>query len=41
MKLAMKREALEKLNLLASEMTAGEAQSAHAAGDFGTVMEQS
>jgi hypothetical protein len=40
MKLAMKREAMEKLNRLANEMTVGEAQSVPAGGGFGTVLEQ-
>jgi integrase len=40
MKLTMKREALEKLNRLANEMTVGEAQLVPEAGDFGTVVEQ-
>jgi hypothetical protein len=41
MKLAMKREALEKLNHLANEMTVDEAQSVPTGRRFGTVMEQS
>lgn len=41
MKLAMKREALEKLNCLANEVTVDEAQSVPAGTRFGTVMEQS
>jgi integrase len=40
MKLTMKREALEKLNRLANEMTVGEAQPIPAGGGFGTVLEQ-
>jgi integrase len=39
MKLAMKREALEKLNRLANEMTPGEPQHIHANRGFGTVLE--
>jgi integrase len=38
MKLAMKREALEKLNRQANEMSLGEAQTAPVHGGFGTVM---
>jgi hypothetical protein len=37
MKLTMKREALEKLNRLASEMSVGGAQPVPQTGDFGTV----
>jgi integrase len=40
MKLAMKREALEKLNRRANEMTLGAAQAAPADGGFGTVLVQ-
>jgi integrase len=40
MKLTMKREALEKLNRLANEMTVGEAQRLLEVGGFGTVVEQ-
>jgi integrase len=38
MKLAMKREALKKLNRLANEMTVGEAQSVPVVRGFGTVL---
>jgi hypothetical protein len=38
MKLVMKREALEKLNRRANEMTLGAGQAAPADGGFGTVM---
>jgi hypothetical protein len=38
MKLAMKREALEKLNRRANEMAIGAAQAAPADRGFGTVM---
>jgi hypothetical protein len=41
MKLKMKREALEKMNRLANEMTLGEAQPVPKAGSFGTVLAQS
>lgn len=41
MKLAMKREALEKLNRLANEMSVGEARPLSSDGGFGTVMAQS
>jgi len=41
MKLTMKREALEKINRLANEMTRGEAQSVPKAGSFSTVLAQS
>jgi hypothetical protein len=37
MELTMKREALEKMNRLANEMTVGEAQPVPKAGSFGTV----
>jgi len=40
MKLTMKREALEKINRLANEMTVGEAQPVHKAGSFSTVLAQ-
>jgi hypothetical protein len=40
MKLTMKREALEKLNRLANEMTVGEAQMVPEDGGFGTVLVQ-
>jgi integrase len=40
MKLAMKREALEKLNRLANEMTVEEAQKVPSHEGFGTVLEQ-
>jgi integrase len=40
MKLTMKREALEKINRLANEMTVGEAQPVPKAGSFGTVLAQ-
>jgi hypothetical protein len=40
MKLAMKREALQKLNRLANEMTVGERQPIPEEGAFGTVLEQ-
>ena len=40
MKLAMKREALEKLNRRANEMALGAAQAAPADGGFGTVLVQ-
>ncbi len=40
MKLAMKREALEKLNRRANEMAVGEAQTAPIRGGFGTVLVQ-
>ena len=40
MKLTMKREALEKMNRLANEMTVGEAQPVPKAGSFGTVLAQ-
>ena len=40
MKLAMKHEALEKLNRRANEMTLGPAQAAPAEGGFGTVLVQ-
>jgi integrase len=40
MKLAMKREALEKLNRRANEMTLGEAQTASVHKGFGTVLVQ-
>ena len=40
MKLAMKREAHEKLNRLANEMSVGEAQTVPADGGFGTVLVQ-
>jgi len=40
MKLAMKREAHEKLNRLANEMSVGEAQPVPADGGFGTVLVQ-
>ena len=40
MKLAMKREALEKLNRRANEMTLGAAQAAPADRGFGTVLVQ-
>jgi integrase len=40
MKLAMKREALEKLNRRANEMSLGEAQTAPVHGGFGTVLVQ-
>ena len=40
MKLAMKREALEKLNRRANEMTLGAAPAAPSDGGFGTVLVQ-
>jgi hypothetical protein len=40
MKLTMKREALEKMNRLANEMTVGQAQPVPKAGSFGTVLAQ-
>jgi len=40
MKLAMKREALEKLNRRANEMLVSQAQSASVDGGFGTVLVQ-
>jgi hypothetical protein len=40
MKLAMKREALEKLSRRANEMTLGAAQAAPSDGGFGTVLVQ-
>jgi hypothetical protein len=40
MKLAMKREALEKLNRRANEMLVSEAQAASVHGGFGTVLVQ-
>ena len=40
MKLTMKREALEKMNRLANEMTVGEAQPVPKAGSLSTVLAQ-
>jgi len=40
MKLAMKREALEKLNRRANEMLVSQAQSVSVDGGFGTVLVQ-
>jgi hypothetical protein len=40
MKLTMKREALEKINRLANEMTVGEAQPVPKAGSFSAVLAQ-
>jgi hypothetical protein len=40
MKLTMKREAQEKLNRLANEMTVGQAQPVSSDGGFGTVLAQ-
>jgi integrase len=40
MKLAMKREAQERLNRLANEMTRGEARPVPSTGGFGTVLAQ-